>query len=107
MFTGYAAASSQGIHIIPFIKQDAASLHAGFITHTTSYTDQWINKIVEERPGDPLYPEDTVDLDSINDIRNGMLVAPSIHQWLSMPSMGVLVVRLIIITLSMGYELDI
>ncbi|KAJ6610360.1 hypothetical protein B0H10DRAFT_2060302 [Mycena sp. CBHHK59/15] len=70
IFTNLSAEISQGSHIVPFSKGDA-----------------WLKTIVDTRIADN---EDISNLTSINDIRNGTLVANTLHPMLAKRKLVVL-----------------
>ncbi|KAI0248995.1 hypothetical protein BJV78DRAFT_1130395 [Lactifluus subvellereus] len=67
----------QAMDIIPFARPDEASLHhISSYEHYRTYVSQWFQLIVASRL---TYGEDVSDLNSVNDIRNGMSVVNFIH----------------------------
>lgn len=69
----------QASHIIPYAHENAVSQHLIWSPNTNLHIFKWIEVIVHSRPHND---EDVTDL-TFNDVRNGILVAPTIHSYLN------------------------
>ncbi|KAJ7473168.1 hypothetical protein B0H11DRAFT_2430528 [Mycena galericulata] len=88
IFTNTAITMCQGIHIVPFSKGDT-----------------WLKQIIESRIAED--DEDVTNFTSINEIRNGMLVANTIHTMIDQKNLVVLKVFPLVGSVVSSYSLPI
>ena len=75
VFSGFPVV--EGVHIIPYARGDEVySLLMPLLESSLNRLSQWFQLIIGNRQA---YNEDVSDLLSINDIRNGILVQPTLH----------------------------